>query len=81
MVQRMLELEREVAQEMMMAQQQEMGLARMEEISDGSYNIACPLTIESNACFSGVYYPSCYMCQCKVAEHPDGIGYMCKTHN
>ena len=21
------------------------------------------------------------MCQCKVTEHPDGIGYMCKTYN
>ena len=37
----MLDLEREVVREMAAAQQQE-GLVRLEEVSDGSYNIARP---------------------------------------
>ena len=66
MAQRVLELEREVAQEMMA---QEIGLARLEEVSDGTYNIARPLTIESSACFSGVYYPNSYMCKGTSRQH------------
>ena len=58
-----------------------MALGRLEEVSYGTYDIARPLTIKSSACFSGVYYPSCYTYQCKVTERPDGIGFMCKKHN